>query len=175
MDKGNARGKAVASAVGLLLGISLVANACGSGSGSGSQQAQPVAAASSPAQAGQDAPATPDVVRTRTRIIFTVSGSAPQGADIMYGSDSDNRSPQGGLGFDGSGSAVPWSGSLRYRNGDLYYDVTAQLDGGGNIRCAVRMKMTAWYSDGTHRSKSETLARGYASGGYNICDAQAEN
>jgi len=103
------------------------------------------------------------------------SGSAPDGADITYGSDSDNRSPQGGLGALGSGAALPWQGSMRYRSGALYYDVTAQLQGGGDIACKVRVRVTQFYSDGTHISKAKTVASGHASGGYNICDAQAEN
>jgi len=104
-----------------------------------------------------------------------VTGSAPSGADITYGSDSDNRSPQGGLGALGSGTALPWQGSMRYRSDALYYDVTAQLDGGGDITCKVRIRVTQYYSDGTHISKAKTVASGKASGGFNICDAQAEN
>jgi hypothetical protein len=107
------------------------------------------------------------------RILFTVTGSGYP--SITYGTDSDNLSPSGTLGPLGDGNALPWHGSLAYRKGALYYDVSAQLEGGGDIRCAVVLKVTQYYSDGTHISRSKTEARGHASGGYNICDAQVNN
>jgi hypothetical protein len=158
--------------------------------GAGSQSADTgIAAAPSPSLAASPAGGTPvastapaassspAVTKThsRTQVVFTVTGSAPNGADITYGSDSDNRSPQGGLGALGSGTALPWQGSVKYRSGALYYDVTAQLQGGGDITCKVRVRVTQFYSDGTHISRAKTVASGHASGGYNICDAQAEN
>jgi hypothetical protein len=113
---------------------------------------------------------TPVQDRYVTRVLFKVTGTASSGADITYGSDSDNLSPHSGL-----STALPWTGSLRYNENALYYDVTAQLQGGGDIRCYVILKVTDYYSDGTHRSKSKVEARGHASGGYNICDAQVSN
>jgi hypothetical protein len=73
--------------------------------------------------------------------VFIVTGSAPNGAD------SDNRSPQGGLGPLGSGTALPWEGSMTYHSSALYYDVTAQLQGGGDITCKVRVRVTQFYSE----------------------------
>ena len=127
------------------------------------------------------APATPSAsavtrIRTRTLVIFRVRGDAgASGADITYGSDSDNISPPEGLGMLGTGSAVPFTGSLRSRSSALYYAISAQLQGSGDITCSVSLKVTAFYSDGTHRSKSKVVAHGHAVGGYNICDAQVNN
>lgn len=156
-----------------------IAGAGGQSAGTGTAAAPSPSLAASPA-GGTPAPAassSPGVHKThsRTQVVFTVTGSAPSGADITYGSDSDNRSPQGGLGALGSGTALPWQGSVKYRSSALYYDVTAQLQGGGDITCKVRIRVTQFYSDGTHISKAKTVASGHASGGYNICDAQAEN
>lgn len=128
----------------------------------------------SAASTGSTAPAV-TVKRTVTRIVFRVRGDAPDGADITYGSDSDNRSPQGGLGFDGSGEALPFTASLKFHSSALYYDISAQLQGSGNISCQVLAKVTRYWSDGTHISRHKVLAHGHASGGFNICDAQAEN
>lgn len=83
------------------------------------------------------------------KVKFKVSGSAPAGVNITYGSDSDNR--QGG-------SDVPWHASLKRQSGAMWYSVTAQLQGSGDITCSVTI--------GGHTKK------GHASGSYNICSAQ---
>lgn len=83
------------------------------------------------------------------KVIFRVWGSAPSGVDVIYGSDSDNRQGPSRPGF---------TRKLKVHNDALYYAVTAQLMGGGNIHCSVTI-------DG-HTKK------GHASGGYNICSAQ---
>ena len=132
------------------------------------------AASTSPTPVTSSSPAVYKT-HSRTQVVFIVTGSAPGGADITYGSDSDNRSPQGGLGALGSGTGLPWQGSMRYRKSALYYDVSAQLQGSGDITCKVRIRVTQFYSDGTHISRAKTVASGHASGGYNICDGQAEN
>jgi hypothetical protein len=82
---------------------------------------------------------------------FNVTGSAPSGLDITYGSDSDNR--QGG-------SSLPWSASLPLQDSALYYVVTAQLQGEGDITCTVTIN-------------GKVAKQGHASGGYNICTAEA--
>ncbi|WP_234365472.1 hypothetical protein [Streptomyces sp. RTd22] len=80
--------------------------------------------------------------------VFKVWGSAPAGADITYGSDSDN--------LDGSG--LPMTKTLKVQDGALYYHISAQLQGGGDIRCSVTI-------DGQTKT-------GHARGSYNICSAQ---
>lgn len=109
-----------------------------------------------------------DVTRKVTRVVFRVRGEGL--ADITYGTDSDNLSPD-----NGNGTEPPFTASMRYHSGPLYYDVSAQLQGSGDIRCALLMRLTVYYSDGTHISRSKVMARGHASGGYNICDAQVSN
>jgi hypothetical protein len=39
----------------------------------------------------------------------------------------------------------------------------------------VLLKVTRYWSDGTHLSRSKVIAHGHASGCYNICDAQFNN
>ncbi|WP_432034878.1 hypothetical protein [Streptomyces cucumeris] len=80
--------------------------------------------------------------------VFEVWGSAPSGVDITYGSDSEN--------LDGHG--LPLTTTLRIKDGSLYYHISAQLMGGGDVTCSVTI-------DGETKT-------GHARGGYNICSAQ---
>lgn len=93
-------------------------------------------------------PAPPKVVT------FRVWGKAPSGAlgplDITYGSDSDNRK--------GTFRNGQFTATLPLKDDAMFYDVSAQLQGSGDIQCSVTV-------DG----KTKT---GHASGSYNICDAQ---
>ncbi|GGO41185.1 hypothetical protein [Streptomyces lasiicapitis] len=82
------------------------------------------------------------------KVVFKVWGSAPAGTDVTYGSDSDSR----------EGSGLPMTKTLTLDTDALYYHVSAQLLGGGDINCSVTV-------DGTTK-------KGHASGGYNICSAQ---
>ncbi|MGB8939468.1 MAG: MmpS family transport accessory protein [Streptomyces sp.] len=82
------------------------------------------------------------------KVVFKVWGSASSGVDINYGSDSDSR----------QGSGLPMTKTLTLDSEALYYNVSAQLSGGGDINCSVTVN---------GRTK-----KGHASGGYNICSAQ---
>ncbi|NUP39500.1 MAG: hypothetical protein HOY76_21435 [Streptomyces sp.] len=81
-------------------------------------------------------------------------GTAPAGAlgglDITYGSDSDN--------LKGTFKHGAFTAKLPLKKDALFFDVSAQLQGSGDIHCSV-----------TVGGKSKT---GHASGGYNICTAQ---
>jgi hypothetical protein len=81
-------------------------------------------------------------------VVFKVWGSAPSGVDINYGSDSDSR----------SGSGLPMTKTLKLDDEAMYYNVSAQLMGGGDISCSVTVN-------------GETK-KGHAAGDYNICSAQ---
>lgn len=87
-------------------------------------------------------------------VTFKVWGTAPAGAlgglDIGYGSDTDNRK--------GSFKNGKFEATLPLKDGAMYYQLNAQLQGSGDINCSVTV-------DGKTKS-------GHASGGYNICDAQ---
>lgn len=98
---------------------------------------------------GSDKPSHSAKPKAAPKVKFKVSGDAPAGVDIMYGSDSDNR--QGG-------SDLPWHATLKRAKGAMWYSVTAQLQGGGDITCSVTI--------GDHTEK------GHASGSFNICSAQ---
>lgn len=80
--------------------------------------------------------------------VFKVWGSAPGGVDTTYGTDSDNI----------QGKGLPMTKKMELNDEALYYQVTAQLQGGGDIRCSV-----------TINGKTK---KGHANGGYNICSAQ---
>lgn len=87
-------------------------------------------------------------------VVFKVWGTAPAGTlgplDITYGSDSDNRN---GRFADGKFEAT-----LPLNKDALYYSVTAQLQGSGDIQCSVTI--------------GDKTKKGHASGGYNICQTQ---
>ena len=83
-----------------------------------------------------------------TEVSFSVTGSAPNGVDITYGSDSSNY----------QGSSPPFDATLTIDDNALYYVVTAQLSGGGDVTCEVRI--------------GDVVRTGHAVGSYNICSAQ---
>jgi hypothetical protein len=82
------------------------------------------------------------------KAVFKVWGSAPNGVDITYGSDGTNL----------EGSGLPMTKTLTVDEDSLYYQISAQLMGGGDVQCSVTI-------DGETRS-------GRAKGSYNICSAQ---
>ena len=93
---------------------------------------------------------------------YKVTGYAPAGADITYGNDSDNR----------QGYGMPFHATIPGKAGALYQDVTAQLQGSGDITAKVYEIITARYSDGTSTHHRQLVASAHASGGYNIANAE---
>ncbi|MEU6416042.1 hypothetical protein [Streptomyces spiralis] len=87
-------------------------------------------------------------------VVFKVWGKAPAGAlgplDINYGSDSDTRK--------GKFANGKFEATLTLDKDAMFYNVTAQLQGSGDIQCSVTI--------------GDKTKKGHASGGYNICDAQ---
>lgn len=87
-------------------------------------------------------------------MIFKVWGTAPAGAlgplNITYGSDSDNR--------DGAFKNGKFEATLPLDDDAIYFNVTAQLQGSGDIHCSV-----------TVGGKTK---KAHAAGDYNICMAQ---
>lgn len=81
------------------------------------------------------------------QVEFIVTGTAPGGVDITYGDDGSNY--QGHLGMDAT---------LPVHSKALFYQVTAQLQGGGHVTCKVII--------------GNAVKVAHASGGYNICSAQ---
>ncbi|RSS05420.1 hypothetical protein EF917_09375 [Streptomyces sp. WAC00469] len=86
--------------------------------------------------------------------MFKVWGTAPDGAlgplDITYGSDSDTRK--------GTWSDGKFEATLPVNKDAMYYQVTAQLQGSGDIQCSVTI--------------GDKTKSAHASGGYNICQTQ---
>lgn len=118
---------------------------------------------------GSAAPA-PTMTRQVDLVVFKVTGSGYP--SIQYGTDSNNNSPPGGYGPLGDGNALPWSASLTYDPSALYYYVSAQLEGYGDISDSVTEVITTYCSDGSHQTERFPLANGHASGGYNIAQAE---
>jgi hypothetical protein len=117
------------------------------------QPAKAPSAAAKPAEAAEPA--------SSERIVFSVTGRAPQGVDVTYGSDSDSRSGNTRTGANGMPTAkLPFEGSLRVDEDVAYYMLNAQLGGAGDITCKLIVG-------------GKTIAKGHASGDYNICSAQA--
>ena len=110
------------------------------------------ASALASAEAATPTPASP------TKVEFIVSGSAPDGIDITYGPSGSNLAGPSTL--DGTATmSVPFDGSAEF------YSLNAQLQGGGSITC--KMVVTG------PGDNPLTVSSGAASGGFNICDAQA--
>jgi hypothetical protein len=123
------------------------------------QWSQTVSDAGDKAKAAGDAALadTPEPEPTKDKpkvVTFKVWGTAPAGVlgslDITYGSDSDN--------LKGTFKNGEFKATLPLDDDAMYYDVSAQLQGSGDIHCSVTV-------DG------ET-DKGHAAGDYNICSAQ---
>ena len=105
------------------------------------------------------------------KVLFKVTGTGDP--SIQYGSDSDTRDGGGHLGALGEGNPLPWSATLPYTDGQLYWDVTAQLEGYGDITATVSLVTVHHFSDGTSKAETQLLKSAHASGGYNIAMAEA--
>ncbi|MGW2520480.1 hypothetical protein ACWC09_26395 [Streptomyces sp. NPDC001617] len=150
---------------GLFVAIAVIAALAGGGGSSksaGSGAVTPAPASSSASTTGRPAvsskpktAATPKKTKPASKpakktVVFKVWGTAPAGAlgplDITYGSDTDNRK--------GTFRNGTFTATLPLNDDAMYYDVTAQLQGSGDIQCSVTV-------DG-HTKK------GHASGDFNI-------
>lgn len=135
---------------------------CGTGVGlaSGEDAAPAAVATDEPTEAApseeptteepEEEPTEEPTVQKPPKVIFKVWGDAPSGVDITYGNDGTNHA--------GKLKAGKFRKTMKLDEGALYYSVTAQLQGGGNIKCSV--------------SYDGQTEKGAASGGYNICSAQ---
>ena len=108
-------------------------------------------------QAASQAAASPTPAAP-TKVEFVVSGSAPDGIDITYGPS----------GSDFSGPSVLHGKakmSVPFEADASYYALNAQLQGAGSITCKIVVSGPG--------DAPLTVSHGAASGGYNICSAQA--
>ncbi|MFF0016199.1 hypothetical protein [Streptomyces sp. NPDC005374] len=149
--------------VGLFVLIALIGAVAGSGSGSNDSKSDgDTKAGGSTSKDDKAAAATGGSAEKTDReqkadkkvVVFKVWGTAPAGAlgpiDITYGSDSDNR--------DGAFKNGKFKATLPLDDEALYFNVTAQLQGSGDIHCSVTV-------DGKTK-------KAHAAGDYNICNAQ---
>lgn len=127
------------------------------GAASATAVAAPPAAASASAFASAFAAPSPSAAPA-TKVEFIVSGSTPNGIDITYGPSGTNLS--GPTTLDGTvKESVPFDSSAEF------YALQAQLQSGGDITCKIVVTGPG--------DKPLTVSHGAASGGYNICSAQA--
>lgn len=116
---------------------------------------------SSPSAAAPVAASSPPLSASTVTFVVTGWGNP----SINYGSDSDSRSGGGTLGQLSDGNATPWSRSMKFDPTAQYYVIDAQLEGQGDISCKIVVT-------GPNITPL-TVASGHASGGSNICSAQA--
>jgi hypothetical protein len=153
---------AVASAI-ITLALSVVAVA---GITANPAMARSISAFVSPAPAPRP-PATPHVVKTTKRVVFRVTGSAPDGVSVRsYGPDTGSL-------VGGDYLPVPWHASMPYSADARWYAIRAQLDDGvGGITTEVILREIAHYSDGSRKVTNRVAATGHVAGGYEIAAAQ---
>ncbi|MFF7565253.1 hypothetical protein ACFZB4_35485 [Streptomyces pseudovenezuelae] len=145
--------------VGLFVLIALIGGVAGGGSGSNGSKSTGDSKSVGDTKAGGsasegDKKADSERKSGKKVVVFKVWGTAPVGAlgplNITYGSDSDNR--------DGTFKDGEFRATLPLDEDALYFDVTAQLQGSGDIHCSV-----------TVGGKTK---KAHAAGDYNICSAQ---
>ena len=107
--------------------------------------------------ASQAAAASPSP-QAPTKVEFIVTGSAPDGITITYGPSGSNFAGPSVL----DGKAVM---SVKFDPSASYYALNAQLQGDGSIKCKIVVTGPG--------DQPLTVSHGAASGGYNICSAQA--
>jgi hypothetical protein len=114
---------------------------------------------------GAPTPSLTSTAPATTKIIFEITGSAPQGVVISAGSPEGQQfTPTGTLGPNFLNAGVPWKVSTPFVPGDPYYVISVNLQGGNNsITCQILAVNTA----GT----TTVLATGTAAGSYTYCNA----
>jgi hypothetical protein len=86
------------------------------------------------------------------QVVFSCTGHAPDGIDITYGPEGTND----------SASSLPFTVTVSLDNSALYYNVTAQLQGDGQVSCST---VVDWDGQSVRQS-------GSANGGYNLASAE---
>jgi hypothetical protein len=93
------------------------------------------------------------------KVCFAVTGTGTP--TISYGNDNDSRDAGGQI---GTGNKLPWHACMPANRDASFWNVTAQLQGGGDITATV----TEVRPDGTRK----VLQTAHASGGYQIALAE---
>ncbi|MET7388108.1 hypothetical protein ACFYPT_30110 [Streptomyces sp. NPDC005529] len=138
----------------VVIGIIAAVVSGGAGSDKSTSSASKSEKSSADAQKGTGQSAGKTQGAEKKLVTFKAWGTAPSGAlgplDITYGSDTDSRK--------GTWKNGKFEATLPFNGDALYYSLTAQLQGSGDIHCSVTV--------------SDNTKKGHASGGYNICNAQ---
>lgn len=161
---------------GVVIGLAVLGSVVGHGSNGPSLNVTPSASThhdSASPSASASASDTGPQVKITSRIVFRVTGSAPNGATISYGNDHDTRDAGGTAGPLGDATLVPWSASMHSARAD-YWFVQAQLEGGGDITAKI-IQVQVGHFPATGKTMimgRHVLATAHASGGYQIANAE---
>ena len=145
----------ITALAGIVTALGLAAAACGS---STAAQA-PAAAAQAPAAVAAQKTAT--ATHTTRVVIFKVTGAGSP--SISYGSDRHHNK----LGI----TALPFRAAMPYKKSAVYYYIDAQpTQQHRHITAVVSLKVTRYFSDGTHRSSVKVWDVGHAHGRHSLAD-----
>ena len=112
-------------------------------------------------------PAAPHVVKINKRVIFRVTGSAPDGVSVR------NYGTQTAYLTGGDYLPLAWHASMPYSADASWYAINAQLDDGiGDMTTEVIFRKITRYSDGSRKVADWVAATGHVAGGYGIASAQ---
>jgi len=93
-----------------------------------------------------------------------VTGTVPDGVDLMYRVGSKNISGPGQI--NGNATRLPWESSAPFNPATKFYFLSAQLYGSGSVSCKIVVELPG----GT----SMTVAAGQASGKFSTCSVEAK-
>jgi hypothetical protein len=133
------------------VGGTKAANTAASAATPTSAAATTAAHGAAPASAAPAAPAASQAPVAQ-QVVFKCTGSAPDGVNITYGPEGTND----------SASSLPFTTTVPLNSGAQYYNVTAQLQGSGQVSCST---VVNWGG----QSVTQT---GSANGGYNLASAE---
>jgi len=105
------------------------------------------------------APPAPTPAPPPDAVTYHCSGSAPDGIDISYGTDSSHF----------SASRLPFTKTAPLDATAEYYSLSGQLQGAGSVTCTLTVAWTPADGDGTQSRASKT---GTGEGGYNLATVE---
>jgi hypothetical protein len=145
----------ITALTGVVTALGLAATACGS------SIAAPAPAASAQAPTAAAAHKTATAPHTTRVVTFKVTGAGSP--SISYGSDRHHNK----LGT----MALPFRASMPYKKSAVYYYIDARpAQQHRHITAVVSLKVTHYFSNGTHRSATKVWDIGHAHGQHSLAD-----
>jgi hypothetical protein len=145
----------ITALAGIVTALGLGASACGSAITS------PTPAVSTRAPAARGAQKAAPAPRTTRVVVFKVWGTGSP--SISYGSDHQHIRRGNG--------ALPFRASMPYKKSAVYYYIDARpTQQDRHITAVVSLKVTHYFSNGTHRSSTKVWDVGHARGRHSLAD-----